>query len=180
MTAKTAPAIELRQATSADQPFLQRLYASTRPPSRLRGCDTDAEALLVRVQFLAQQTFWLRQFPDADHTIIVEHQQPIGRLYVHYGEHEIRLLDLTLLPPCRGRGIGKGLLRGLQAHGERMSPWAIRASGCASAAISCSRASMAGTRRWNGSPRKTEVRPPVKKTRPWQGGLKDRGRDRPR
>jgi ribosomal protein S18 acetylase RimI-like enzyme len=120
MTAKTAPAIELRQATSADQPFLQRLYASTRPPSRLRGCDTDAEALLVRVQFLAQQTFWLRQFPDADHTIIVEHQQPIGRLYVHYGEHEIRLLDLTLLPPCRGRGIGKGLLRGLQAHGERL------------------------------------------------------------
>jgi ribosomal protein S18 acetylase RimI-like enzyme len=124
MIAKTAiaslPAITLRPATAADQPFLHQLYASTRPPSHLRGCDSEAETLLVRAQCLAQQTHWHRQFPGADITIIVEHDQPIGRLYVHFSEHEMRLVDLSLLPGCRGRGIGKGLLRGLQAHGERL------------------------------------------------------------
>ncbi|MRV74936.1 GNAT family N-acetyltransferase [Duganella sp. FT92W] len=124
MIAKTAPAaapiIELRQATPADQPFLHQLYASTRPPSRLRACDAEAEALLVHVQFLARQTDWGRRFPGADVTIIVEHDRPVGCLYVHYTEHEVRLVDLSLLPEFRRRGIGKGLLRGLQAHGERL------------------------------------------------------------
>lgn len=120
MLSRTAPTIELRPATADDQPFLHRLYVSTRPPSRLRGCDTEAEALLLRTQFLAQQTHWSRAFPGADITIIVEHERPVGRLYVHYGEREVRLVDLSLLPEFRGRGIGKGLLRGLQAHGERL------------------------------------------------------------
>lgn len=124
MTAKTAiattPAIELRQATEADQPFLHQLYASTLPPSHLRGCDSEAEALLIRAQCLAQQTDWRSRFPGADITIIVERGQPIGRLYVHFSEHDVRLIDLSLLPGFRGRGIGKGLLRGLQAHGERL------------------------------------------------------------
>ena len=120
MIAKTAPAIELRPINPDDQPFLHRLYLSTRPPSRLRGCDADADALLVRAQFLAQQTHWQRQYPGADITIIVQHDQPIGRLYVHFSEHEVRLVDLSLLPAFRGRGVGKGLLRGLQAHGARL------------------------------------------------------------
>ncbi|MBY0239834.1 MAG: GNAT family N-acetyltransferase [Burkholderiaceae bacterium] len=116
----TLPAITLRPAIAADQPFLQQLYASTRPPSHLRGCDSEAEALLMRTQCLAQQTCWSRHFPGADITIIVEHEQPIGRLHVHFSEHEMRLIDLSLLPGYRGRGIGKGLLRGLQAHGARL------------------------------------------------------------
>lgn len=124
MIAKTAlvttPAVELRPATEADQPFLHHLYASTRPPSQLRGCDTAAEALLLRTQCLAQQTHWRSQYPGADITIIVQHEQPVGRLYVYFSEHEMRLVDLSLLPAFRGRGIGKGLLRGLQAHGERL------------------------------------------------------------
>ncbi len=120
MISRIAPAIELRPAVAADQPFLHRLYVSTRPPSSLRGCDAEAEALLLRAQFLAQQTHWRRQFPNADITVIVEHDQPVGRLVVHYSEQEVRLVDLSLLPECRSRGIGKGLLRGLQGHGERL------------------------------------------------------------
>jgi ribosomal protein S18 acetylase RimI-like enzyme len=120
MTSRTAPTIELRPATADDQSFLHRLYASTRPPSSLRGCDAEAEALLVRTQFLAQQTYRHRHYPGADVSIIVEHDQPIGCLVVYFSEHEVRLVDLGLLPGFRGRGIGKGLLRGLQAHGERL------------------------------------------------------------
>lgn len=121
MATRTAPSIGLRPAMATDQTFLQRLYASSRPPSRLHGCDGAAAALLLRTRFLAQQTHFLQLYPDAEITIIVENDEPIGRLYVHYSESEMRLLDLSLLPEYRGRGIGKGLLRGLQAYGERLS-----------------------------------------------------------
>jgi GNAT superfamily N-acetyltransferase len=121
MTYKTAPSIELRPATEADQPFLQRLYTSTRGTDfRLHGCDAATEAMLQTVQFKAQQTDFQLQYPDAEGTIIFERERPIGRLYVQYSDTEVRLIDITLLPEYRGRGIGRGLLRGLQAHGQRL------------------------------------------------------------
>ncbi|MES2260662.1 MAG: GNAT family N-acetyltransferase [Pseudomonadota bacterium] len=121
ITSRTSPSIELRPAAPADQPFLLRLYASTRgPESRLHGCDRNAETVLQNLQFRAQQTDLLMQYPDAEVTIIVERERSIGRLYVNYDVDEVRLIDLSLLPEYRGRGIGKGLLRGLQAHGRRL------------------------------------------------------------
>ncbi|SFU77832.1 GNAT family N-acetyltransferase [Pseudoduganella namucuonensis] len=121
MTYKTAPSIELRPATQADQAFLQRLYLSTRgAESRLHGCDPSTEAMLLNLQFKAQQTDFQLHYPHAEVTVIVERDSPIGRLYVDYRTDEVRLVDLSLLPEYRGRGIGKGLLRGLQAHGQRL------------------------------------------------------------
>lgn len=121
MTYKTTPSIELRPATQADQPFLQRLYTSTRSLEfRLHGCDAATEAILQTIQFKAQQTDFQLLYPDAEVTIIIERDEPIGRLYVHYTVAELRLVDITLLPEYRGRGVGKGLLRGLQAHGQRL------------------------------------------------------------
>lgn len=121
MTYKTAPSIELRPATQADQPFLLLLYLSTRGAQfRLHGCDPNTEALLLELQFKAQQTDYRLQHPEAEITIIVEQDRPIGRLCVDYRMSEVRVVDLSLLPEYRGRGIGRGLLRGLQAHGQRL------------------------------------------------------------
>lgn len=39
--------------------------------------------------------------------------EPAGRLYVHRGPAEIRIMDIALAPPFRGRGIGTALLRDL-------------------------------------------------------------------
>jgi ribosomal protein S18 acetylase RimI-like enzyme len=39
---------------------------------------------------------------------------PIGRLYVHRGEREIRIVDITLVPGQLGKGLGTRLLQGLQ------------------------------------------------------------------
>lgn len=121
MTSRTAPAIELRPACMADQAFLMRLYASTRNEEvRLHGCDAVTEAMLTELQFKAQQTHFQLDYPDAEVTIIAERERPIGRLYVHYSVEEMRLVNVSLLPDYRGRGIGKGLLRGLQAHSQRL------------------------------------------------------------
>lgn len=111
----------MRPAEAGDLPFMQQLYSSTRGADvRMGGCDLATETLLQGLQFKAQQTWFQTCFPHADLALIVERERPIGRLYVDYGPEEIRILDICLLPECRNRGIGLGLLRSLQAHGERM------------------------------------------------------------
>jgi ribosomal protein S18 acetylase RimI-like enzyme len=59
--------------------------------------------------------------------------EPAGRLYVHRGDREIRIVDIALVPEHRGSGVGTSLLRDLLAeadaggksvtiHVERMNP----------------------------------------------------------
>ena len=42
-----------------------------------------------------------------------------GRLYVDRTADEIRIVDITLLPEHRGRGVGQALLEPVLAEGER-------------------------------------------------------------
>ena len=44
--------------------------------------------------------------------------EPAGRLYVHRGPSDIRIMDIALAPAFRGRGIGTGLLRTLIVEAE--------------------------------------------------------------
>jgi ribosomal protein S18 acetylase RimI-like enzyme len=121
MSTRTSRTIEMRPAEAADQAFLALLYASTRTADqRMGACDARTEAMLMTLQYRARQTQLHALFPYADAAIIVERERPIGALHVNYGSDEIRLLDISLLPECRSRGIGLGLLRSLQAQGVRM------------------------------------------------------------
>jgi len=43
---------------------------------------------------------------------------PGGRLYVHRGPSEIRVVDIALLPEYRGAGVGTSLLQDLLAEGD--------------------------------------------------------------
>ncbi|QBI00401.1 N-acetyltransferase [Pseudoduganella albidiflava] len=121
MSTRTSRTIEMRPAEAADQVFMEVLFASTRTADqRMGACDAPTEALLMALQFRARQTQLHAYYPYADVAIIVERERPIGALHVNYGSDEIRILDLSLLPECRSRGIGLGLLRSLQAQGVRM------------------------------------------------------------
>ena len=55
--------------------------------------------------------------------MILAEGHPIGRLYVDRRETEIRILDVTLLPQARGRGIGTQILLELmkEANQENQS-----------------------------------------------------------
>ncbi|AXA89811.1 GNAT family N-acetyltransferase [Massilia sp. YMA4] len=123
MATRTSPSrtIEMRPVEHADQRFLEQLYASTRSTDqRMDGCDARTEALLVALQFRARQAQLRAVYPYGDIAVIFERDRPIGSLYVNYGADEIRILDISLLPEYRNRGIGQGLLRSLQAQGVRM------------------------------------------------------------
>jgi ribosomal protein S18 acetylase RimI-like enzyme len=85
------------------------------------------------MQFDAQDAWWRENYTGATFDVILVEGEPAGRLYVHRGENEIRIVDVALLPEHRGNGIGTSLLRELIAeadadgksvtiHVERMNP----------------------------------------------------------
>jgi ribosomal protein S18 acetylase RimI-like enzyme len=50
--------------------------------------------------------------------MILAEGQPVGRLYVDRRETEIRILDVTLLPQARERGIGTQILLDLMKEAD--------------------------------------------------------------
>ena len=104
----------LRQEEPQDEPFLIALYASTREAELARVPWTGAQkAEFLRSQFALQRSQYRTHYHGADFCIIEADGRPIGRLYVHRGAQEIRLMDIALLPASRGCGIGGAYLQAL-------------------------------------------------------------------
>ena len=105
---------QLRPSRPEDRDFLFRLYASTREHelSALGWPPAQQEAFL-RMQFNTQQQWYLATYSTAENKIIEKDHEPIGRMIVQRGPEVWRLLDISLLPAHRGRGIGGELIRSL-------------------------------------------------------------------
>jgi ribosomal protein S18 acetylase RimI-like enzyme len=102
----------LRPAVPADEPFLYRVFASDRALQlRLVDWDDDQKAALLRMQFVAQNASYRQGFPGSGYEVILNGGQPVGRLFLHRGADEIRVVDIGLLPEHRNRGIGGALLK---------------------------------------------------------------------
>jgi len=63
------------------------------------------------MQFEAQSTHYATHYASADFCVIESDGAPIGRLYIHRQPHDIRIVDISLMPEHRGKGIGTQLLR---------------------------------------------------------------------
>jgi ribosomal protein S18 acetylase RimI-like enzyme len=107
--------ISLRPATQADLPFLERLYRSVRwDEFAPTGWPEAAKVAFLASQFDYQQRHHAAAFPDAD-ARVVEHQgAPIGQLVVDRTTPRLHLVDISLLPEWRGRGVGGALIGALQ------------------------------------------------------------------
>lgn len=106
--------LRFRPIQDTDQPFLCRLYASTRTEElALTGWNDAQQQAFLRQQFEAQHAFYSQHFSAARFDLILLDDEPVGRLYVDRRADEIRIIDIALLPDCRNRGIGRGLLQAL-------------------------------------------------------------------
>jgi ribosomal protein S18 acetylase RimI-like enzyme len=109
----------LRPETDADIPFLLRLFASTRE-EELASWPWSAEekAAFLAQQFQAQR-YHYRNFIAACSFDVIEHNgEPAGRLYLDTRESHLHIVDIALLPECRGHGVGAVIMEGLQAGGR--------------------------------------------------------------
>jgi ribosomal protein S18 acetylase RimI-like enzyme len=128
------PHLHLRPATDADLPFLARLYASTREEELASVVwPPEQKEAFVRQQFEAQHAWYQENYANAACDVVEVDGQPAGRFYVDRWEREVRIVDISLLPEHRGRGLGNELLAALFAetdaagkpvsvHVERFNP----------------------------------------------------------
>lgn len=112
--------IFLRQENEGDLEFLCRLYGTIRRAElEMTSWDEAQKEAFVRMQFLAQREHYLKHYPGASLQVIEDETQPIGRLYVDRWEHEIRIMDIALLPEYCGQGLGSQLITSIQEEGQR-------------------------------------------------------------
>src|SRR5579862_6150460 len=91
--------VTLRPEQPADEAFLLELYASTRQEElELTQWDAATCAAFVKMQFKAMRQGYAGMFPLGQFSIVLLQEQAIGRIVIHRGEHEIRLVDMALMP----------------------------------------------------------------------------------
>jgi ribosomal protein S18 acetylase RimI-like enzyme len=111
----------LRPETPEDDDFLLALYASTRAAEmELTNWTADQRREFLRSQFQLQRMHYRRYYTHAAFDVITLNDVPIGRMYVHSGSDEIRLMEISIDPAFQGRGIGTQLVRSVLAEAERV------------------------------------------------------------
>ena len=118
--------VKLRPIAQEDDPFLRRLYASTRSRELANAPWTpEQKRAFVAQQFDAQHRHYRETFENADFAVVERDGAPIGRLYVERREHEIRVIDIALVPESRNQGLGAKLMQSLldeaQASASRVT-----------------------------------------------------------
>jgi len=112
--------IRLRPRRDDDRPFMAMLYASTRQQEMaMTDWTDDQKRTFLQWQFDAQTSHYDEQYEGADFLIIEQDGAPIGRLYIDRREDEIEIVDIALVPECRGSGLGSRLLHDVMREAEQ-------------------------------------------------------------
>jgi ribosomal protein S18 acetylase RimI-like enzyme len=114
-----------RPVTGGDQRFLLDLYISTRADEFASlGWDQRQLETLLKMQFEAQRNSYRIYYPDAEQSIIQHEAQDVGQMIVDNTAGRVLLVDISILPQYRNRGIGTSvltrLLKGSQSRGENV------------------------------------------------------------
>ncbi len=102
----------VRSATEADQNFLCSLYACTREQEEpLCHWPKDHRAKFLRMQFEAQDAHYRKYYQNKQHWIICVGKHDAGRILLDWQKNDLRIVDISLLPRFRGKGLGSSILR---------------------------------------------------------------------
>jgi ribosomal protein S18 acetylase RimI-like enzyme len=113
--------IELRPVEEKDDSFIEKVYRSTREEElNFTNWDEYQKQAFVKMQSVAQVAEYKTKYPGAAFQVIIYKKKDAGRFYTWENENEIRLIDITLLPQFRKKGIGSFLLEGLIKRSEKV------------------------------------------------------------
>lgn len=116
-----ARGLQLRAACAEDIAFERALFETARPDGALLAAALPdlARKTFLDQQFQFQTIHYARAHPEAVRLIVLAGNVPIGRMIVDRGAGGWCLVDIALLPPWRGAGLGSLLLQGLLDAAER-------------------------------------------------------------
>ena len=118
--ADSGESISVRPVTADDEEILLEIYKSSRGDDlRGLGWAEDRISEFLGMQYEAQQNFLESEYKRATDEMVLWQGEPAGRLIVERREHEIRCVDVALLPEHRNSGIGAFLIQKLQDEARR-------------------------------------------------------------
>lgn len=112
----------LRPITPEDRPLLELLYASARA-EELAAVPWSApqRAAFLKMQFDLQHQYYQSHFPSASYDVVQVDGHDVGRRYVNRAADALALMEMTLLPDWRGRGLGSAILHGLLSEARDLA-----------------------------------------------------------
>jgi ribosomal protein S18 acetylase RimI-like enzyme len=112
--------ITLRPVGESDETLLFRLYASTREYELSQVPWTgDQKHAFLTMQYAAQTHSYASSYPEATHDMICVEERPVGRIYLARLPDRWHILDITIDPASRNRGIGSAVLRQILEEADR-------------------------------------------------------------
>jgi len=114
--------VTLRSSMPDDRDFLLAVYSRTRDEElSLSGWDDNQKRAFLEMQFHAQSQQYGLCYPQADSSVILLDDLPVGRFLVDRSGPDIMLVDIALLPEYRNQRIGTTLIQSLlnEAAGAR-------------------------------------------------------------
>ncbi|MBZ0091998.1 MAG: GNAT family N-acetyltransferase [Sulfuricellaceae bacterium] len=109
--------------SATDNAFIESLYRSTRDDLRMLDAEEDFIEEFIDLQRRAQTEGYGDMFPNAMYFVVEYHGERIGRVVLDFGQNEIRVMDIALIPAARGKGYGGQVLQAVQAvAGKVMTP----------------------------------------------------------
>lgn len=106
--------IELRPQLKKDDLFIEAVYGCTRETEmNLTNWTAEQKNAFVLMQSMAQQADYKVKYPGTAFQIIMFKNKNAGRFYTWENDTEIRLIDITVLPQFRGKGIATFIISNL-------------------------------------------------------------------
>lgn len=103
--------LSLRPIEDTDRGRIAEIYATTRAHELARVPWSDEQKrAFTDSQSRQQEVHYGLHYPGAERLLVEATGEAIGRIYVDTAA-EVRLMEVTLLPPWRNRGIGTQLTR---------------------------------------------------------------------
>jgi ribosomal protein S18 acetylase RimI-like enzyme len=115
--ALTTQGYRLRPETDDDIPFLTWLYASTRE-EELAAVPWSAaqKQAFLQSQFEAQRHHYRTNIDGCAFDLLERNGAPGGRLYLNRRQTCLHIVDISLIPAWRRRGLGTAILQALQEN----------------------------------------------------------------
>lgn len=101
--------LTMRPVEAGDQPFLYGLYVSTRA-EEFAFLPEAEQAMLLQMQFRAQQQGYQAQFPQSKHRLLLWSDAPVGQIWIATTAQAVHVVDLSVLPAYRNQGLGTAVL----------------------------------------------------------------------
>jgi ribosomal protein S18 acetylase RimI-like enzyme len=106
--------MELRREEPDDAAFLKQLFYAVRSPEfGAAGWPEEQMRDFLAIQERMQWTHYDRTYKRLERWIAEKNGRPIGRLYLATEPDALRVVEISIMPEDRGRGLGRELLRGV-------------------------------------------------------------------